>query len=99
MKSKTIGLLVAGFVLLHFCATLFCFWAEASSANYAMAHYYQQVHRYPRAWMCIGHQLLWFPAGPFSSLIWAVPFYGILRSATWAIGRNQRAAENVVARA
>ena len=94
MKPKTIAALTVGFVVAHFGAGLFFFFADISSANAVMAHYHQEVHGYPKDPLCIISDVLWFPLGPFSSVVWALPFAGALSFGAWLVERRKRKAQN-----
>jgi hypothetical protein len=88
MKPRTITLWVIGFVVLHFCVGFLCFYVDVFGTG-TMVRVYEDYYGYPKNLFRVGHEVLWFPAGPFSSLVWAVPFYSIMSLVGWAINRRR----------
>lgn len=79
MSRLQIRVLVITFVVVHFCLGCFCFYNDVFAANALMTHVYEDYHGQPKNSFRVVWEVLWFPLGPFSSLLWAVPFYGLLK--------------------
>jgi len=90
MKPNFIRRVVLVFIFVYFLASLFVWYLDRSSANYVMAHYYQEHYGTPRDWMCIAVDVTWFPLGPFSGVLWAVPMYCFLKYAEGVLDRQRQ---------
>ena len=88
MKAKTIRVLVIAFIVLHFSLGMLCFYGDIFSANWVMTHVYEDYYDHPKNLLRVTWEILRFPAGPLSSLFWAIPFYVALKLVPLRIRRG-----------
>ena len=93
VKTRTIILSVIGLVVLHFCVGFVCFYVDVFQTG-TMVRVYEDYYGHPKNPFRVGHEVLWFPAGPFSCLVWAVPYYGIMRFVGWTLDRRRGSNEH-----
>jgi hypothetical protein len=73
MKPRTSILCVIGFVMVHFCVGSVCYYIDVFATG-TMVRVYEDYYGSPKNLFRVGHEVLCFPAGQLSCLIWAVPF-------------------------